>query len=78
MHLDGKPVKTLTSLPAPTTAESQSHGETVGGEASKKLDTGCHSYRLEQLAFLRSGDKGNSANIGRVPESLIGNHDTQV
>ncbi len=28
------------------------------------LPSGNHSYRLEDLAYLRSGDKGDTANIG--------------
>lgn len=28
------------------------------------LPSGPHSYRLEELAYTRSGDKGDSANIG--------------
>lgn len=28
------------------------------------LPSGPHTYRLEDLAYTRSGDKGNSANIG--------------
>ena len=30
----------------------------------KELKGGKHSYRLEDLAYARSGDKGNSCNIG--------------
>uniref|UniRef100_A0A0P4W754 Uncharacterized protein n=1 Tax=Scylla olivacea TaxID=85551 RepID=A0A0P4W754_SCYOL len=33
------------------------------------LKTGPHSYRLEELAFTRSGDKGNSCNVGVVARS---------
>ncbi|XP_061850012.1 uncharacterized protein LOC133625223 isoform X3 [Colius striatus] len=32
----------------------------------KDLPSGPHTYRLEDLAYTRSGDKGNSANIGVV------------
>lgn len=31
-----------------------------------ELPSGRHSYRLEELAFTRSGDKGDSANIGET------------
>lgn len=31
---------------------------------SPELPSGPHSYRLEELAYTRSGDKGDSANIG--------------
>ncbi|XP_048366008.1 uncharacterized protein LOC125440300 isoform X2 [Sphaerodactylus townsendi] len=32
----------------------------------KDLPSGPHAYRLEDLAYTRSGDKGNSANIGVI------------
>ncbi|RLW08866.1 hypothetical protein DV515_00002660 [Chloebia gouldiae] len=32
----------------------------------KDLPSGPHTYRLEELAYTRSGDKGNSANIGVI------------
>ena len=32
----------------------------------KELKGGKHSYRLEDLAYARSGDKGNSCNIGEA------------
>ena len=34
-----------------------------GGKEGELLKGDC-TYRLEQLAYLRSGDKGNTANIG--------------
>lgn len=34
-----------------------------------ELPSGPHSYRLEELAFTRSGDKGDSANIGEEETS---------
>ena len=42
--------------------EEKREGER-GGEG-EELARGDCIYRLEQLAYLRSGDKGNSANIG--------------
>lgn len=30
------------------------------------LPSGTHSYRLEELAYARSGDKGDTANIGET------------
>nr|XP_056711029.1 uncharacterized protein LOC130482339 [Euleptes europaea] len=35
-------------------------------EDLKDLPSGPHAYRLEDLAYTRSGDKGNSANIGVI------------
>ena len=73
VHLNGELAKTLTSLPppAPDSAAPQPQGTgDADSQNQPQLDTGSHSYRLEQLALLRSGDKGDSANIGMVPESL--------
>lgn len=35
-------------------------------EPDRDLPSGPHSYRLEELAYTRSGDKGDSANIGVI------------
>lgn len=45
------------SPPVPPAAPTASSTEST-------LVSGDRSYRLEELAFLRSGDKGNSCNIG--------------
>lgn len=49
----------------------ESHDQEVAeatGEEEQDADlpSGPHSYRLEELAFTRSGDKGDSANIGVI------------
>lgn len=38
--------------------------EEVRRKDEEKIETGTHSFRLEELAFARSGDKGNHCNIG--------------
>lgn len=43
---------------------SQSEQEREGEKEGEELARGDCIYRLEQLAYLRSGDKGNTANIG--------------
>lgn len=35
------------------------------------LPSGPHNYRLEDLAYTRSGDKGDSANIGESSSCLL-------
>jgi len=49
-------------------AEKLEEGEAVEEveEAKVELAKGSHSYSLRELAFTRSGDKGNSCNIGVV------------
>merc|ERR1712003_186440 len=45
---------------------SQTQPQSPPEETHVVVDEGEHSYRLEELAFLRSGDKGNSANLGII------------
>ncbi|XP_028329783.1 uncharacterized protein LOC114480128 [Gouania willdenowi] len=66
IHMDGHQVESFLE------AESDTHEEEVSPLTSeedspdKDLPSGKHSYRLEELAYTRSGDKGDSANIGVV------------
>ena len=63
MQVGESNAKTQT-YPSPSHTQSP---PTVTPTASSDTDTpktGDRSYRLEELAFLRSGDKGNSCNIG--------------
>lgn len=64
IHVDGGLVESLTEaepdapvLEAPPAVEDAPDAE---------LPCGRHTYRLEELAYTRSGDKGDSANIGVV------------
>ena len=51
----------------PTNIEFSTNQPSSPKESIKSLaDEGNFSYRLEELAFLRSGDKGNSANLGII------------
>ena len=45
------------------TAEYKPQSE--DNKEEKPLSKGNQSYRLEDLAFTRSGDKGNTCNIGK-------------
>ncbi|XP_053271813.1 uncharacterized protein lratb.1 [Pleuronectes platessa] len=65
IHVDGQLVETLSEaeldkpeLEAPPTTEDDA--------PERDLPSGRYSYRLEELAYTRSGDKGDSANIGVV------------
>lgn len=45
-------------------------------DSSGTIAVGDRSYRLEELAFLRSGDKGNSCNIGECNlRRVFGSHE---
>ena len=64
MVVNGSHVKTDTFLqPAPVT--SPASGGVVKSDEPVTCLTGTNTYRLEELAYLRSGDKGNAANIGK-------------
>ncbi|XP_036407455.1 uncharacterized protein LOC118793396 [Megalops cyprinoides] len=45
---------------------SPAHRQEEDSTALSDLPIGPHSYRLEELAFTRSGDKGDTANIGVI------------
>ena len=66
IHLNGELVKTLDyGSSGPTTYPTSQLGEQERGEEGKgEVARGDCTYSLEQLAYLRSGDKGNTANIG--------------
>ena len=53
----------------PSPIPSQPYSDTVGSDDHHQSDAatlpvGKYSYRLGELAYLRSGDKGNICNIG--------------
>lgn len=50
----------------PSPANSEDHAVTADDETAVNLPAGSHKYILEDLAYTRSGDKGNSANIGVI------------
>ncbi|XP_029468644.1 uncharacterized protein LOC115097169 [Rhinatrema bivittatum] len=59
-------IETFEDEPNFTTDAASSPDLTVTEEELKDLPNGPYSYRLEELAYTRSGDKGNSANIGVI------------
>uniref|UniRef100_A0A3Q2DGP9 Si:ch73-132f6.5 n=1 Tax=Cyprinodon variegatus TaxID=28743 RepID=A0A3Q2DGP9_CYPVA len=63
IHVAGEVVQSLTEK-EPDAAEPQ-QDEVFSGSFSD-LPCGPHTYRLEDLAYTRSGDKGDSANIGVI------------
>ena len=50
--------------PSSTSSPSSVASPIASESGDDHLKTGDMCYRLEELAFLRSGDKGDSANIG--------------
>ena len=66
--MNGSFVETYTPPSAPTAEYlTQAYPPTngKGQEAQQDLPVGDCTFRLEDLAFTRSGDKGNSVNIGK-------------
>ncbi|XP_068443274.1 uncharacterized protein lratb.1 [Clinocottus analis] len=66
LHVGGELVETLEEA-GPDAPEQQAPPPSEQDEPDAGLlPSGAHSYRLEELAFTRSGDKGDSANIGVI------------
>ncbi|XP_067259867.1 uncharacterized protein lratb.1 isoform X2 [Chanodichthys erythropterus] len=69
IHVNGELVETHREVVSdPSLAEGHDpslHSEEYKGK-STDLPSGSHTYRLEELAYTRSGDKGDSANIGVI------------
>ncbi|XP_036072592.1 uncharacterized protein lratb.1 isoform X2 [Oryzias melastigma] len=66
IHLDGKLVESLKEAEPDTSLKDEAPPTSGDDLPDTELPSGPHSYRLEELAFTRSGDKGDSANIGVV------------
>ncbi|KAL2079341.1 hypothetical protein ACEWY4_025085 [Coilia grayii] len=68
IHLNGELVETFTevTLASASKAALSSPPTSETPDTSTDLPSGPHNYRLEDLAYTRSGDKGDSANIGET------------
>lgn len=66
IFMDGKHIEKFVDDHSFTVDEYISAVEPVTPEVPKDLPSGPYAYRLEELAYTRSGDKGNIANIGVV------------
>ena len=49
-----------------STSSSSDSDDDVTASDKGKVAKGKHSYRLEELAYTRSGDKGNHCNVGKA------------
>ncbi|XP_026178253.1 uncharacterized protein LOC113139333 [Mastacembelus armatus] len=65
IHVGGELVESLAEV-GPDTPEHVAPPTTAEEVPDADLPSGPHSYRLEELAYTRSGDKGDSANIGVI------------
>ncbi|XP_040526589.1 uncharacterized protein LOC100857197 isoform X1 [Gallus gallus] len=66
LFLNGQYVETFEEDLTFTSDEAVSFDPPRINSELKDLPSGHHTYRLEDLAYTRSGDKGNSANIGVI------------
>ncbi|XP_010288977.1 PREDICTED: uncharacterized protein LOC104616303, partial [Phaethon lepturus] len=66
LFLNGQHVETFEEDLTFTSDEVVSFDPPKISSELKDLPSGPHTYRLEDLAYTRSGDKGNSANIGVI------------
>lgn len=65
VHIGSELVESL-SEPGPESSEQEVPPTSTDDDPDTDLPSGPHSYRVEELAFTRSGDKGDSANIGVI------------
>ncbi|OXB55108.1 hypothetical protein ASZ78_015611, partial [Callipepla squamata] len=66
LYLNGQYVETYEEDLTFTSDEPVSFDPPKTDSELRDLPSGHHTYRLEDLAYTRSGDKGNSANIGVI------------
>ncbi|XP_019711559.1 uncharacterized protein LOC109506949 [Hippocampus comes] len=65
IHVDGQWVESLSETVGDI-AEQEAPLAWAEEAPNAELPSGPHCYRLEELAYARSGDKGDSANIGVI------------
>ncbi|KAM4536306.1 uncharacterized protein PAE49_020960 [Odontesthes bonariensis] len=66
IHVGGELVESLLEVEPATPEQEEAPPTPFEDTTDTDLPSGPHSYRLEELAYTRSGDKGDSANIGVV------------
>ena len=69
IHMNGEWVETYTPPTVPTAKLSDTYSEPT--DTTKALPRGTNTYRIEELAYTRSGDKGNNANIGIISKTEL-------
>ncbi|XP_041820719.1 uncharacterized protein lratb.1 [Chelmon rostratus] len=65
VHVGGEVVESFAEA-GPDAPEQEAPPTSAEDIPDTELPSGPHSYRLEELAYTRSGDKGDSANIGVI------------
>lgn len=62
--MNGEHIETYQPGTVPTMEHETSGSTASSQEHCRELPRGTYTYRLEDLAYTRSGDKGNNCNIG--------------
>ncbi|XP_029283341.1 uncharacterized protein LOC115005596 isoform X2 [Cottoperca gobio] len=65
VHVGGELLESFSEA-GPDTPEQEAPPTCTQDQPDAGLPSGPHSYRLEELAYTRSGDKGDSANVGVI------------
>ncbi|CAK6982790.1 uncharacterized protein lratb.1 [Scomber scombrus] len=65
VHMDAELMESFSET-GPDASDQEATPPSAEDFQDRDLPSGPHSYRLEELAYTRSGDKGDSANIGVV------------
>ena len=65
VHMNGEFVEHYNA-PSPASTTPSSGKSKKPPEMNEEVLTGSHSFRLEDLAYTRSGDKGNNVNVGEI------------
>ncbi|XP_060716640.1 uncharacterized protein LOC132839596 isoform X1 [Tachysurus vachellii] len=72
IHLNGELMETYSETVCRSPEELHTSSQLLEqNDVPTDLPSGPHTYRLEELAFTRSGDKGNSANIGVIARNPL-------
>lgn len=66
--MNGEHVETFNPPNVPTMTNTDGHSSP---SPIPDVPKGSHTYRLEDLAYTRSGDKGNNCNIGQYVGLLV-------
>ncbi|CAN9509374.1 unnamed protein product [Ophioblennius macclurei] len=66
IHMDDGFVETLSEAELDVHGQDEAPPPSEDDSPDTDLPRGPHSYRLEELAYTRSGDKGDTANIGVI------------
>ena len=72
ISMNGEHVETFTNPQVPM---ATNEGSTHSSHKQTEVTKGSHTYRLEDLAYTRSGDKGNNCNIGGCMKRWFKTHE---